>query len=90
MQPYRCLHANSVKEDLLVPPTGCLLRRILSTEQCSRAERWEQTASLDCSNRTMVLSSALKTLDWCDLAAFHGVEFICCPFRGNRSISVSI
>lgn len=84
VRPFRCLHQNSAQEESLVSSPDCLRRNIGGPSRCLRAEKWEQMASMDCSNRTMILSSSLKTLGWCGLGEFRGVEFSCCPLTGTR------
>ena len=85
VQPFRCLHPNSALEDSLASTPDCLRGNLGGSQPCLRAEKWEQLASLYCSNQTMILSSSLNTLEWCGLAEFRGVEFICCPLKGNRT-----
>jgi hypothetical protein len=89
VQPYRCLHANSEQEDRMIPAGDCIQRRLHKSDECLRAERWEQRASIDCSNRSMILDSSLQTLTWCGLGEFRGVNFICCPLRGNSTFSIT-
>lgn len=60
------------------------MNSITGTGQCLRAEKWQQLAALNCSNKTMVLNSSLMTTDWCGLSKFRGMEFTCCPLKGTE------
>lgn len=82
VQPFRCLHVNSQREETTYPTLDCTINRINQTGQCLRPEKWQQYASLDCTKKSMVLNSSIITLDWCGLSAFRGVEYICCPQKG--------
>ncbi|CAF1659896.1 unnamed protein product, partial [Adineta ricciae] len=79
VQPFRCLHVNSQREETTYPTLDCTINRINQTGQCLRPEKWQQYAALDCTKKSMVLNSSIITLDWCGLSAFRGVEYICCP-----------
>jgi len=90
IQPYRCLHINSQREELSVPTIDCTINSIIRTDECLRPEKWQQLASLDCSNRTMVLNSSIMPLDWCGLSEFRGIKFICCVLKGTKKINRSM
>ncbi|UJR26666.1 hypothetical protein I4U23_007983 [Adineta vaga] len=81
VQPFRCLHSNSQREETSYPTLDCTINRINETGECLRAEKWQQYASLDCSKKSMVLNSTIMTMDWCGLSAFRGIEYICCPAK---------
>ncbi|CAF3641826.1 unnamed protein product [Rotaria socialis] len=83
VQPYRCLYKSSKREELTLPNIDCIMNSIIETGECLRSEKWQQLASLRCSNKSMVLSNSLATLDWCGLSEFRGIQFICCPLKDN-------
>ena len=83
VQPYRCLLKNSDREELALPNIDCVKNSITGSGECLRAEKWQQFASLDCSNKTMILNSSTMTTDWCSLAQFRGIEFVCCPLKST-------
>jgi hypothetical protein len=84
-QPFRCLQKNSKREELVVPNFDCTMNSIKDTGECLRAEKWLQYASVDCSNKGMILNSSTMTVDWCGLEQFRGIEFICCPVKGTKN-----
>ncbi|CAF1151760.1 unnamed protein product [Rotaria sordida] len=88
VQPFRCLYMNSKREELSLPTSDCIMNSITGTGQCLRAEKWQQLASLNCSNKTMVLNNSIMTSDWCGLAKFRGIEFICCPLKDVETNNV--
>jgi len=77
---------NSQLEELSVPSNDCIMNSITGTNQCLRTEKWQELASLDCSNKTMILSSSIRPLEGCGLSEFLGIKFICCPLKGNKKI----
>ncbi|CAF0952162.1 unnamed protein product [Adineta steineri] len=81
VQPFRCLHKNSQREEISFPTIDCTINRINNTGECLRAEKWQQYASLDCSKKAMLLNSSIMPVDWCGLSEFRGIEYICCPSR---------
>jgi len=81
VQPFRCLHMNSNREELPLPSIDCTMNSITGTGECLPAEKWQQFATLDCSNKTMLLNSSVVTLDGCNLTEFRGIEFVCCPLN---------
>jgi len=81
VQPFRCLHINSQLEELSVPPIDCTMNSITRTDECLRSEKWQELASIDCSNRTMVLNSSLMPVEWCGLSEFRGIKYICCALK---------
>ncbi len=85
VQPFRCLHMNSQREEIYFPTNDCVINHINNTGECLRAEKWQQYASLDCSKKSMLLNSSIMSPNWCGLSAFRGIEFICCPFKGKSN-----
>lgn len=85
VQPFRCLHMNSEREESFIPTNDCSMNSLPGAGECLRAEKWQQYASLDCSNRTKVLNSSIMPLDWCGISEFRGVKFICCVLKGNTN-----
>ncbi|UJR22421.1 hypothetical protein I4U23_025481 [Adineta vaga] len=81
VQPYRCLSANAKREDIILPATDCSMHSIIGTGECSRAEKWQQLASRECENKSMSLNNSIMSFDWCGLATFGSIEFICCPSK---------
>ena len=69
VQPFRCLHMNSKREELTLPTIDCSINSIIGTGECLRPEKWQQLASLECSNKSMSLNNSIMTLDWCGLSA---------------------
>ncbi|CAF2986441.1 unnamed protein product [Rotaria sp. Silwood2] len=88
VQPYRCLYMDSKREELSLPTNDCIMNSITGTGQCLRTEKWQQLASIDCSNKTMVLNNSIMTSDWCGLSKFRGIEFICCPLKDVNTNNV--
>ena len=84
VRPFRCLHANSKRENVVSPAMDCNITRIDGSDDCRSGDKWQQTASVECTKQGMVLDSSIMTLDWCGLDDFRGVEFICCPLRGRK------
>ncbi len=89
VQPFRCLHINSQREELSVPTIDCTINSITRPGGCLRADKWQQLASLDCSNRTMVLNSSIMPLDSCGLSEFRGIKFVCCVLKGTKKKSIN-
>jgi hypothetical protein len=85
VQPFRCLHMNSQREEIYFPTNDCVINYINNTGECLRAEKWQKYASLDCSKKNMLLNSSIMSPNWCGLSAFRGIEFICCPFKGKSN-----
>ena len=85
VRPFRCLHANSKRENIVSPAMDCNISRIYKNDECRPGDKWQQTASVECTKQGMVLDSSIMTLDWCDLDAFRGAEFVCCPLRGRKA-----
>jgi hypothetical protein len=81
VQPFRCLHIYSQREELAVPTIDCTMNSISRPSDCLRAEKWQELATVDCSNRTMVLNSSIMPLESCGLATFRGIKYLCCVFK---------
>jgi hypothetical protein len=78
VQPFRCLYINAEREEITLPTNDCSFNSIIGTGECFRPEKWQQLASMECTNRSMNLNNSIMTLDWCGLSAFRGIEFVCC------------
>lgn len=86
VKPIRCLHKDSPKENSLKSGGGCVKRILQDSSKCQSIEKWNQKASDDCSKVSLILSSELNTVDWCEeLAEYSAVEFLCCPFGGGET-----
>ena len=85
VRPFRCLHANSKRENVVSPAMDCNISRIHDSDDCRPGDKWQQTASVECTKQGMVLDRSIMTLDWCGLDSFRGAEFICCPLRGREA-----
>ncbi|CAF3600482.1 unnamed protein product [Rotaria sp. Silwood1] len=81
VRPFRCLYMDSKREELSLPTIDCTMNSIIRRGQCLHAEKWQQLASLHCSNKSMVLNNSIVTSDWCGLSKFHGIQFVCCPLK---------
>jgi hypothetical protein len=75
---------NSKREELSLPSVDCSINSIIGTGECLRAEKWQQLATIECTNKTMNLNNSIMTLDWCGLSEFRGIEFICCPTKKSN------
>jgi hypothetical protein len=84
VQPFRCLHIHSQREELAVPTMDCTMNSINRPSDCLPAENWQALATVDCSNRTMVLNSSIMPLESCGLATFRGIKYLCCVFKGKK------
>lgn len=83
VQPFRCLHDNSAREDVFVPSTGCTVNNLVRQNECLRSEKWQEFATLHCSKQNTMLNSSIIPLNWCGLSEFHGVKFHCCILKGK-------
>jgi hypothetical protein len=81
VQPFRCLYMNSKREEVNLPSIDCAINSIIGSGECLRPEKWQQLASIECANKSMNLNNSIMTLDWCGLAEFRGIEFVCCPIK---------
>jgi hypothetical protein len=75
---------NSQREELSIPTIDCTMNSLTGKGECLRAEKLQQLASLDCSNKTMVLNSSIMPLDWCGLSQFRGIKYLCCVLKGKQ------
>ena len=81
VQPFRCLFISSKREEIHLPSIDCTMNSIIGTGECSRPEKWQQLASIECANKSMNLNNSIMTMDWCGLSSFRGIEFVCCPIK---------
>ena len=84
VQPFRCLHSDSSREDTSVPTNDCTINSLMRQSECLRSEKWQELATLDCSKRNTMLNSSIIPLEWCGLSQFRGVKFHCCVLKGKR------
>ncbi|XP_050548223.1 amyloid-beta-like protein [Daktulosphaira vitifoliae] len=82
VKPYRCLEGQFQSDALLVPE-NCIFDHVHNQSKCWPFDRWNQTAAQACQDRDHNLRSFAMLLP-CGISLFSGVEFVCCPFKGNN------
>jgi len=78
---YRCLHDNSQVEDQFIETNDCSIKRIQRPNDCYRAEKWQELATLDCAQKDTVLNTTLSPVHPCGLSQFRGFKFVCCALK---------
>ena len=59
------------------------MNSIIRSGECLRSEKWQELASLECSNKKTMLNSSIMPLEWCGLSQFRGAKFFCCILKGK-------
>lgn len=75
------------QSDALLVPENCLFDHIHNQSNCWSFERWNATAAVACTDKSLQLRSFAMLLP-CGISLFTGVEFVCCPkhFKSKYSL----
>jgi amyloid beta A4 protein len=86
--PYRCL-VNEYEADALMVPNGCKFDHLHDQDVCMTHKQWKKKAQDECKRKHSMKLKDYGILLSCKTDYFTGVEFVCCPRKSMKKMTIS-